>query len=138
MQQRKFEDIFISALCVAYSLFHIWIVFYPIPELLQRSFHVCIGMGLIFLLFLNKIDFKFLKWILFCLCSFCFLYLFFEYQEIVTQRGGIPNSTDIIFSIITTLLVLEATRKNNGLDIAYSCFNLLILPFCKPFRFYAK
>ena len=44
---RSFENIkvryFVFALAVIYSLFHLYITYNPMPELLQRSAHVSIG-----------------------------------------------------------------------------------------------
>ncbi len=119
----------ISALCVAYSLIHLWITFNPIPELLQRSFHTCVGLGLVFLLFPVRCCFRGLEWILFAICCVCFLYLFFEYQDIVTTRGGIPNLADIVLAIITTLLVLEATRRVTGVILPILALIFLSYPF---------
>ncbi|MFT5097654.1 MAG: TRAP-type uncharacterized transport system fused permease subunit, partial [Psychrobacter okhotskensis] len=42
---------FIAAICIFYSLFHLYITFNPMPALLQRSVHVGIGFALIFLIF---------------------------------------------------------------------------------------
>ena len=40
----------VFCLSVAYSLFHLYITYNPMPELLQRSAHVAIGLCLIFFL----------------------------------------------------------------------------------------
>ena len=42
---------FIAAIAIFYSLFHLFITFNPLPELIQRSAHVAIGLVLIFLLY---------------------------------------------------------------------------------------
>lgn len=46
---------FIAAIAIFYSLFHLFITFNPLPELIQRSAHVAIGLVLIFLLYPARI-----------------------------------------------------------------------------------
>lgn len=35
---------FMSALAISYSLFHLFITYHPLPELIQRAAHVSIGL----------------------------------------------------------------------------------------------
>ena len=53
-------------------------------------------------------------WLLFILALVTAGYLIFEYTAIVTTRGGIPNTMDIVMAIMTVLLVLEAARRVTG------------------------
>lgn len=41
----------IATIAIAYSIFHLYITFHPLPELIQRSVHVAVGVGLIFLVY---------------------------------------------------------------------------------------
>lgn len=41
----------IAVIAILYSAFHLYITFNPLPELVQRSVHVAVGLVLIFLLY---------------------------------------------------------------------------------------
>ena len=49
--QSQWQKHIITIVAVAYSLFHLYITFYPMPTLLQRALHVGIGALLIFLVY---------------------------------------------------------------------------------------
>lgn len=129
-----YECAFIKAMLIAYSLFHLYITFYPLPELLLRSVHLCGGIALIFPLFRQS---KFLLWdyILFFSSILSFVYIFYEFENIVSTRVGLPNNTDIIFAILTTILVLEAARRVTGLILPCLTCLFLIYPFISHFDF---
>ena len=123
---RSFENskvrYFVFTLAVIYSLFHLYITYNPMPELLQRSAHVSIGLCLIFLLYpagknSSRSRTSWIDWLLFVGSAASMTYLFVEYQNIVTTRGGIPNTTDIVFSMITVVLVFESARRIMGWEI---------------------
>ena len=90
----------VFCLSVAYSLFHLYITYNPMPELLQRSAHVAIGLCLIFFYIRpeeRQPSGQPVDWILVLASAASFGYLAVEYQAIVTTRGGIPNTLDIVF-----------------------------------------
>lgn len=130
----------VFCLSVAYSLFHLYITYNPMPELLQRSAHVAIGLCLIFFLYparksasLTRVSL--VDWILVLASAASFGYLAVEYQAIVTTRGGIPNTLDIVFSILTVILVVEATRRTMGWMLPLLALTFLIYPFISHFDF---
>src|SRR5690554_5979239 len=130
----------VFCLSVAYSLFHLYITYNPMPELLQRSAHVAIGLCLIFFLYparksasLTRVSL--VDWILVLASAASFGYLAVEYQAIVTTRGGIPNSLDIVFSILTVVLVVEATRRTMGWGLPLLALIFLAYPFVSGFEF---
>ena len=41
----------IAAIAIAYSIYHLYVTFNPMPALQARSIHVAVGMGLIFLVY---------------------------------------------------------------------------------------
>lgn len=53
-------------------------------------------------------------WIWFALSLSGMGYLIYEYQDIVTSRGGMANQVDVIFSLITVVCVLEGSRRITG------------------------
>lgn len=141
---RTFTDIkvryFVFVLAIVYSLFHLYITYNPMPELLQRSAHVSIGLCLIFLLYpagknSSRSSTSLLDWLLFLGSAASMSYLFVEYQNIMTTRGGIPNSTDIFFSMITVLLVFESARRIMGWGLPLLALIFLAYPFISSFEF---
>lgn len=55
-------------------------------------------------------------------------YLVHQYNDIMTIRGGIPNTADIMVAILTVLAVLEVTRRITGLILVLLlCFSSRIL-----------
>lgn len=131
---------FVFALAVIYSLFHLYITYNPMPELLQRSAHVSIGLCLIFLLYpagnsSSRSRTSWIDWLLFVGSAASATYLFVEYQNIVTTRGGIPNTTDIVFSMITVVLVFESARRIMGWGLPLLALIFLIYPFVSGFEF---
>ncbi len=62
-------------------------------------------------------------WILGILVLITAGYLCYEYDALMTTRGGIPNENDIIFRRITTLIVIEAARRLTG-------YILIIFRYC--------
>ena len=130
----------VYALAVAYSLFHLYITYFPMPELLQRSAHVAIGLCLIFLLYPARISssreqISAVDWLLALASIATFVYLAIEYQAIVTTRGGIPNTLDIGFSMLTVVLVVEATRRIMGWMLPALALTFLVYPFISHFDF---
>ncbi|WP_347473988.1 TRAP transporter permease [Acinetobacter thermotolerans] len=129
---------FIAALAISYSLFHLYITFNPLPELIQRAAHVSIGLALIFLLYparqassRQKVAWTDWIWVIASFASF--FYLFKEYQAIMTTRGGIPNTLDIVFSIMTVVLVVEAARRVMGWMLPILGLIFLSYPFISHF-----
>ncbi|WP_180014533.1 TRAP transporter permease [Acinetobacter sp. YH16031] len=129
---------FIATLAISYSLFHLYITFNPLPELIQRAAHVSIGLALIFLLYparqassRQKVAWTDWIWVIASFASF--FYLFKEYQAIMTTRGGIPNTLDIVFSIMTVVLVVEAARRVMGWMLPILGLIFLSYPFVSHF-----
>lgn len=129
---------FIAALAISYSLFHLYITFNPLPELIQRAAHVSIGLALIFLLYparqnnsQQKVAWTDWIWVIASFTSF--FYLFKEYQAIMTTRGGIPNTLDIVFSVMTVVLVVEAARRVMGWMLPILGLIFLSYPFISHF-----
>ena len=130
----------IAAICILYSLFHLYITFNPMPSLLQRSVHVGIGFALIFLIFpaskkSSRKRVAWYDWVWFVLSLSGMAYLIYEYQDIVTSRGGIANQTDVLFSIITVICVLEGSRRITGWILPILASIFLLYPFISHMNF---
>ncbi|SJM37715.1 Sialic acid TRAP transporter permease protein SiaT [Psychrobacter pasteurii] len=131
---------FIAAICILYSLFHLYITFNPMPALLQRAVHVGVGFGLIFLIFpatksSSRKKVAWYDWIWLLLSLSGVAYLFYSYQDIVTSRGGMANQVDIIFSIITVICVLEGSRRITGFILPLLAGIFLAYPFISHLDF---
>ncbi|WP_420795526.1 TRAP transporter permease [Halalkalibacillus sediminis] len=131
---------FVFMLAIAYSAFHLYITFNPLPALQQRSLHVAFGLALIFLIYptfakQDRAKIPFYDWILFALSIFSTVYLMYEYNAIVTERGGIPTNMDIIVAIITVVLVLEAARRVTGIILPIFALIFLAYPFISHMEF---
>lgn len=130
---------FMSALAISYSLFHLFITYHPLPELIQRAAHVSIGLGLIFLLYparqrTSRSKVSLIDWGLMLLSFASFAYLLIEYQDIMTTRGGIPNQLDVMFAILTVVLVIEAARRVMGWMLPILGLIFLAYPFISHFN----
>lgn len=130
----------ISLIAVAYSLFHLYITFFPLPTLLQRAIHVGIGMVLIFLIYpatqksrQSGVTVFDGIWIIGAIAGV--LYLINQYEAIMTIRGGIPNNLDIIMAIITVICVLEAARRVTGWILIIFALLFLVYPFISSMAF---
>ena len=130
----------IAGVCILYSLFHLYITFNPMPALLQRSVHVGVGFALIFLIFpaskkSSRKSVAWYDWIWFALSLSGMGYLIYEYQDIVTSRGGMANQVDVIFSLITVVCVLEGSRRITGWILPILAGIFLAYPFVSHLDF---
>ncbi|WP_096438109.1 TRAP transporter permease [Alteribacter populi] len=111
--------IIVTILAISLSLYHMYTSYFGTPVTLQhRSLHVAVILGLVFLLYppFKKASRTKLPWydMLFVLMAFSTsVYIFIDYLGIV-NRGGMPNTYDLVFGVILVLLVLEAARRVTG------------------------
>lgn len=135
---RKFKNrklvLLVAAIAIAYSLFHLYVTFNPLPALQARSIHVAVGMALIFLVYptfkkQDRTKIPIYDWILFVLSLSTAGYIIYEYNDIVTTRGGIPNNMDIVMAVLTVLLVLEGARRITGWILPILALIFLAYPF---------
>ncbi|MDG6894159.1 TRAP transporter permease [Volucribacter amazonae] len=136
----RFTKGLISLIAVLYSLFHLYITFFPMPTLLQRAIHVGVGLVLIFLIYpatqqSRQKGVRWYDWLLVLVAAAGVLYLINQYQAIMTVRGGIPNHLDIIMSVLTVIAVLEATRRVTGWVLIIFALIFLIYPFISSMDF---
>lgn len=130
----------IAAIAIAYSLFHVYITFFPLPTLIQRSIHVAVGCALIFLIYppakkSSRQKAAWYDWLWFFAALAGAGYLIWQYDAIMTVRGGIPNTLDIVFSIMTTAVVLEAARRITGWILPVFALIFLAYPFISHMNF---
>lgn len=134
------QKIAITTIAVLYSLFHLYITFNPMPTLLQRAIHVGVGALLIFLVYpaskkSRQTGMAWYDWLWVLGAIGSVGYLIHQYQDLMTVRGGIPNTLDISFAIITTLVVLEAARRVTGWILIIFALIFLTYPFISSMDF---
>ncbi|MGV3467159.1 MAG: TRAP transporter permease [Heyndrickxia sp.] len=130
----------ISIFAIFYSLFHLYNTYEPLPELKQRAIHVGVGIGLVFLIYPgrkkeNREKIPVWDWLLFLLALSTSGYILFAYNAIMTTRGGIPNTMDIVFAVLTVVLVLEAARRITGWILPVLALIFLAYPFFSHMSF---
>ncbi len=131
---------FITLFAVFYSLFHLYTTYKPMPELLYRATHVAVGIALVFLIYpthkkQRRDGVAWYDWVLVALSFVSLGYLFKEYNALATVRGGIANNADIVMSMITIALVMEAARRVMGLILPTLAAIFLIFPFISHLNF---
>ncbi|ACA32371.1 TRAP transporter permease [Histophilus somni] len=136
----QFNKGLITLVSVLYSLFHLYTTFYPLPTLIQRAVHVGVGAILILLIYpaskkRRQGSVAWYDWLWVIAGMSGMLYLINQYNDIMTVRGGIPNSTDIVMAIITVLVVLEVTRRVTGWILVIFSLLFLIYPFISSMDF---
>ncbi|MDO4896284.1 MAG: TRAP transporter permease [Moraxella sp.] len=130
----------IAGIAILYSLFHLYITFNPMPELIQRSIHVAVGVALIFLIYppakkSSRKSVVWYDWIWAILGLSTAVYLGMNYQDIVTVRGGIPNNADIVFAVIAVVAVLESARRITGWILPIFALIFFAYPFISHMDF---
>jgi len=121
----------VFVLAVSLSFFHLYTAaFGTIYVMFQRCVHIGLVSALVFLLYpfskkkpkktVTALDFL---WIALSIAAFIYPILAFEGQ---IDRQGMPNMADLVFGVITILVVLEASRRVIGPSISIvACVALL-------------
>ncbi|MBI2312631.1 MAG: TRAP transporter fused permease subunit [Betaproteobacteria bacterium] len=110
-------EIFLTAVAVAMSLFHLYSAYGIVPTQILRAIHVGFVLFLCFLLFPAAKRFRDrLMWfdvVLSLLGVAVIAYLLIDFDDFI-ERAVTPNQWDIFFGVALMLLVLEATRRTSG------------------------
>ena len=128
-----------------WSIFQLWYAS-PMPYIVEvgilnstevRSIHLAFA---IFLAYLSYPALKrspreyipILDWVLALMAGFCAAYIFLFYREL-SDRPGLPTTTDLVVSVIGILLLLEATRRALGPPLMVVCIVFMIYTFAGPY-----
>ncbi len=116
----RFFVLFTSLLAIGLSLFHIYTAgFGTLPSWQQRSVHVLWAILLIFLLFPFKKGGKFgIVDIVLILITLATSVYMIGGAEMIQSRQGDINASDTLVGSVFIILVLEATRRTNGILMA--------------------
>ncbi|QHS23416.1 TRAP transporter permease [Virgibacillus sp. MSP4-1] len=113
----RFFMLIISVLAIGLSIFHVYTAgFGTLSSWQQRSVHVIWALLLIFLLFPYKKGKKFgILDVFIVLVTLATAFYMITGAEAIQSRQGNISNNDILFGTIFIVLVLEATRRTNGI-----------------------
>lgn len=107
-----------TIIAVAMSLFHIWALgFTVLQPWYLTSIHILFATVLIFLYFplrASSIPLRLLDIACALLGVATYLYVFYDYEGLLSRAGFFPNGPDIFFGVSAVLLTLEITRRTTG------------------------
>lgn len=107
-----------TAIAVAMSLFHIWALgFTVLQPWFLTAIHILFASVLIFLYFplrASSIPLRLLDIACALLATVTYLYVFYDYEGLLSRAGFFPNTPDVIFGVASVLLTLEVTRRTTG------------------------
>ena len=129
-----------TLVAISMSLFHLYTAGYMVfTAMVQRSVHLCFALTLIFLLYpaagrssRKKVPLG--DWMLILLSVISCLYITINWEALSeAMRIAEPNSVDITLGIITTLLVLEVTRRTAGIALPLVAIGFILYGFVGPY-----
>ncbi len=134
------------AVPLAWAIFQLWYAS-PMPYIIGaylggagvlnstevRSIHLAFAIFLAYLAYpaLKSSPRKYipvLDWVLACVAAFCAAYIYLFYRQL-SERPGLPTTTDLVVSVIGIALILEATRRALGPPLAIVCVVFLFYTF---------
>lgn len=128
----------VTAIAITFSVFQLYTAIFGVLDAqLQRAIHLGFGVALSFLLYpakkswsRNKIHLP--DVFLAVIGAMSPLYIVYNYQELVL-RAGTVNSMDLIFGIMGTLTIIEATRRVVGIPMVIVVLFFLSYAFLGPY-----
>lgn len=125
-------------LCLSLGLFHLYTAgLRPLTALFQRSIHLALVLSLVFLLYKpskrggDTFWGRMLDYLMVILSMITSVYIITNFEEIIF-RIGFWSRSDIVFGIITILLVLEASRRVIGLNLTVIGLFFIVYAFLGP------
>ena len=126
---------------LAWALFQLWYAS-PMPYIVGvavlnstevRSIHLAFAIFLAYLAYpalksSPRHRIPILDWVLASVAAFCAAYIFLFYREL-SDRPGLPTTTDLVVSVIGIVLILEATRRALGPPLAIVCVVFMTYTF---------
>ncbi|MGB3341158.1 MAG: TRAP transporter permease [bacterium] len=143
--KKRFDRFIIGAVSLSWALFQL-----ALPRLIildsitVRAIHLCFAIVLVFLClpfakrlraikFINtKTHIPLLDFVLAGLACLAVLYIVFDWTGI-SMRAGIPNSRDMVMSILLILMVFEASRRVIGLPLVIIAILFTLYAFFAPY-----
>ncbi len=105
-------------IAVGMSLFHVWALgFTVLQPWFLTTIHILFATVLIFLYFplrASSIPLRLLDIACALLATATYLYVFYDYEGLLSRAGFFPNAPDVFFGVAAVLLTLEITRRTTG------------------------
>ena len=129
-----------ATLCIAWSLFQLWIAWFPINALFARMLHLGFALALVYLIYPSRKSQTshsskialIVNLVLGSLAILTLAYLWLDYDNIIL-RQGLPTELDVILGSILIVLLLEAARRVLGPMLSGLCAVFLIYCFVGPY-----
>ncbi len=155
-KSRVWREIIVG-LCVAWSVYQLWIAQNPIDSFIARSWHLAFALALVFLAFpaynqhqpprfirwfrklwpgfgTHKSNRDHIPWIdvvLAVVAAGAALYIWADNDGIIS-RQGLPETRDVWFGVILIVLLLEATRRALGAALSILALVFIAYLFLGP------
>lgn len=135
VKSREFDNKFLfwfaTLICFAWSVFQLYVAYFPMNTTMVRSIHLSFAIALVFLWFPfghsknahKKIPFY--DWILFIIGVGTILYPFLQFYELA-QRPGAYTKVDIAVAVVALIVLFEAGRRMIGSALGIIAFIFLL------------
>jgi TRAP transporter 4TM/12TM fusion protein len=135
---RAWEGALLAALCVGFTLFHLYVLnVYSLEPLLFRAIHVGWGGAIGFMM---SVPFRragargvpWYDWALVALSIGCAAYIAVELDGLLFRAGAQFTPGDVVVGVTGTLLVLELARRLTGLALPLIAGAFILYSFLGP------
>ena len=129
-------EVFLTAVAVAMSLFHLYAAFAIVPAHVLRATHLGFVLFLLFLLFpaAKRLRDR-IRWFDVALSLFGLAtigHLLIDFDDFI-ERAVTPTRWDLFFGVALVLLVLEAVRRTSGWILAGVVASFIVYAFAGPY-----
>ncbi len=135
---RRWEAVLLSALCVGFTSFHLFVLnIYSLEPLLFRAIHVGWGGAIGFMIYAATRRFRdtgvpWYDWLLVAASLACAIYVTVELDGLLFRAGAQFTTGDVITGFVGTLLILEFTRRTSGLALPIIAAVFIVYCFVGP------
>lgn len=135
---RPWEAWLVAALCVGFTLFHLFVLnVYSLEPLMFRAVHVAWGGAIGFMLYaatrrIGRAGVPWYDWLLALLSIACGAYIVVEIDGLLFRAGAQWTTWDLVFATLGTLLVFEFGRRTSGLAMVIIAAIFLLYTFVGP------
>jgi TRAP transporter 4TM/12TM fusion protein len=131
----RWEAMVVAALCIAFTLFHLFVLnVYSLEPLMFRAIHVGWGGAIGFLLYAavarkGAAGVPWYDWLLAAASVACAAYVTIEIDGLLFRAGAQWTTLDLVVGFVGTLLVLEFGRRTSGLAMVVIATVFLLYTF---------
>ena len=134
-QLLRWEALLVAALCVGFTLFHLFVLnVYSLEPLMFRAIHVGWGGAIGFMLYsaisgARGTGVPWYDWILAAASIACAVYITVEIDGLLFRAGAQWTTLDVVVGFAGTMLVLEFGRRTSGLAMVIIAIVFLLYTF---------